>query len=176
MLKENVVPIPSRQNLYSGFFQIAYVTNSTEEAIETYRLNYGVERFLTVPLTFTVNTPGGLKTANIKASFAYVGETQIELIEPVGGNLTLYSEALPAGNALALRLHHIACRLPTREQWDKFRSDLDTTLHPIVIESTLPQPETKYLYTDERARLGHYCEYMWLDASASAMFDAVPRN
>ncbi|MDB5985884.1 MAG: hypothetical protein JWR16_937 [Nevskia sp.] len=33
-----------------------------------------------------------------------------------------------------------------------------------------------YLYTDERDRLGHYLEYMWLDADASALFDDVPQN
>jgi hypothetical protein len=40
----------------------------------------------------------------------------------------------------------------------------------------LAEHESHFLYLDEHARLGHHLEYMWLDASASAFFDTIPRN
>jgi hypothetical protein len=166
-------------NLYDGFFQLAYVTTDLEQAIATYREHYGVERFLRVPMSFEASTPDGVKSARLSAAFAYVGATQIELIEPIEGSLTLYADALPSGGeepAFALRLHHVGCWLRDRARWDAFRAGLDSSKHRIALESMLGEHESQYLYLDERARLGHYCEYMWLDAPASAFFASIPRN
>jgi Glyoxalase/Bleomycin resistance protein/Dioxygenase superfamily len=166
-------PLP---NLYAGAFQLAYVTTDLEQAIATYREHYGVTSFVSIQSSLEVSTPEGVKSAQLDMAFGYIGEIQIELIQPIEGNLTLYADELPDGPAFALRFHHVGCRLRERAQWDAFRAGLDPGKHRIAFESMAPAPQSRFLYLDERARLGHYLEYMWLDAQASEFFDAIPRN
>jgi hypothetical protein len=168
------MPLPP--NLYKGAFQLAYVTTNLEQAIATYREHYGVERFASILSNLEVSTPEGVKSARLSMAFGYIGETQIELIQPLEGSLTLYADALPGGPAFALRFHHVGCRLQDRAQWDAFRAGLDPGKHRIALESMQTGQQSHFLYLDERARLGHYLEYMWLDAASSAFFDAIPRN
>jgi hypothetical protein len=163
-------------NLFNGAFQLAYVTTDLEQAIATYRERYGVERFATVPSSLEVSTPDGVRSARLLMAFGYINEIQIELIQPIEGTLTLYADALPDGPAFALRFHHVGCRLPDRTQWDAFRAGLDPGRHRIALESMQAGQQSHFLYLDERARLGHYLEYMWLDAASSAFFDSIPRN
>jgi hypothetical protein len=170
------MPLTLAPNLYNGAFQLAYVTNDLEQAIATYREQYAIASFVSIQSTLEVDTPAGVKSARLSVAFGYSGEIQIELIQPIEGNLTLYADALPSGPAFALRFHHVGCRLRDRAQWDAFRAGLDPCRHRIALESRLAEHESHYLYLDEHARLGHYLEYMWLDAAASAFFDAIPRN
>jgi hypothetical protein len=170
------MPLTPPPNLYNGAFQLAYVTTDLEQAIATYREQYGVARFVSIQSSLEASTPEGVKSARLSVAFGHIGETQIELIQPIEGNLTLYADALPSGPAFALRFHHVGCRLRDRAQWDAFRAGLDPRKHRIALESRLAEHESHYLYLDEHARLGHYLEYMWLDASASAFFDTIPRN
>jgi hypothetical protein len=101
---------------------------------------------------------------------------KIELIQPVEGTLRIYADVLPQGSQFALRFHHVGCRFQHRAEWDAFRSSLDPDRHRIAFESMAPDELSHFLYLDERERLGHYLEYMWLDAAASQFMQSVPAN
>lgn len=109
----------------------------------------------------------------MKLAFATVGDHQIELIEPVDDPVGRYTEILPV-SGFGQRFHHLGCRFESREEWDEFRSSLDTGKHPIAFENV--GGESRYLYLDERNNLGHYLEYMWLTEQNAAMFAAIPKN
>jgi hypothetical protein len=159
--------------LLNGFFQVAYVTTDLEQAMDLYRREFGIREFLATPeWTVNVVTPRGPQIAKLRIAFVYVGDTQIELIQPTGGDCPIYAEPLPSVG-FALQFHHLGHRFyGDREVWQRFRESLDTQRHPIAIEGT----STCFLYTDERSRLGHYMEYMWLDAEGDAMFASIPRQ
>jgi hypothetical protein len=159
--------------LLNGFFQLAYVTTDLEQAMDLYRRQFGIRQFLAPPeWTVVVKTPRGVETAKLRFAFVYVGDTQIELIQPTGGDCPVYAEPLPSAG-FALRFHHLGYRVQGGpEAWTRFRENLDTTRHPIAIEGTT----TPFLYTDERSRLGHYLEYIRFDEQVTAVFDSVPRQ
>ncbi|MDB5970639.1 MAG: hypothetical protein JWQ90_3089 [Hydrocarboniphaga sp.] len=161
--------------MFKDFFQVAYVTTDLTAAIDLFARDYGVGQWLRLPpSTIELATPRGPESAHIEYALAQIGGRQLELIQPNGGSSTLYSEGLPA-SGFGLRFHHLGCWLRgERKEWEDFRSTLDTARHPIAMEGGFGA--SAYLYTDQRDRLGHYLEYMWLDADASEMFMSAPQN
>lgn len=161
---------------YTGFFQFGYVTNDIEQAMDNMKQFYGVKNFLNAGLMKSkVTLADGRKVVNeLLLSFAYVGQQQVELIQPINDPSGLYSGALTRKEGFETVLHHLASRFYEKEQWNVFRSQLDLNEHTLAFESD--GGSFNYLYTDERARLGHFLEYMWLDEEGAAMFDAIPQN
>ena len=54
------------------------------------------------------------------------------------------------------------------------RASLDEAKHPIVIGGSLPDV-VEFFYTDERSRLGHYLEHVWLSpATLEMMAQQIP--
>jgi hypothetical protein len=167
----------ARPKLFDGFFQLAYVTTDLEQAMATFKEHYGVERYLTIPMDTTVDTPAGPRATRLRISFAYAGDTQIELIQPLEGNtVELYWDGLPRDSAtFALRFHHMAFMLPSRAAWDAFRASLAATPERIAFESPFDAQASQYLYLDAKQRLGHYTEYMWLNNEGAGLFASIPR-
>jgi hypothetical protein len=159
--------------LLSDFFQIAYVTNDLEQAMDLYRREFGIRKFFIMPeLAVVVSTPRGVETAKLRFAFVYVGDMQIELIQPTGGDCPIYAEPLPSTD-FAIKFHHLGHAVHGGpEDWRHFREALDTHRHPIAIEGTT----TSFLYIDERSRLGHYLEYIWFDEHVKTLFGTIPRQ
>ena len=166
---------PLYKHYFQGLFQMGYVTNDIEQAIERFSSQYGVNRFLTLPEPISGDVySGGKPVTNVlRLAFANVNNNQIELIQPIDDGSRRYSEVL-TGAGFELVFHHVACRLYSEGEWQSFRRSLDETRHPIAIENI--SGPTSYVYLDERKTLGHYVEYMWLDPEGEAMFAAIPDN
>lgn len=143
------------------FQQVAYVTNDLDSAMERFRQEYGVPGFYSFSTADpAMAAPGG---AELRVALAQVNGVEIELIEPTGQNATLYSEILPGGDTLAVRFHHTAIKVEgdSIADWNRHLASLDTTLHPVVVQGQLGDV-MRYIYTDERAVLGHYVEHVWM--------------
>jgi hypothetical protein len=160
--------------LFANFFQIAYVTTDMDRALQIFRDRYGVRKFFTSHADQQLTCPGGLRRAVFDAAMAWVGDTQIEVIQPTGGDCTLYSEPLPAGR-FALQPHHYGYMVEggTPADWQRFRAGLGAE-HPIAAEASMEAGS--WAYVDERATLGHYNEYMCLGSDGRAFMAQVPRN
>ncbi|GAA0886548.1 hypothetical protein GCM10009120_51470 [Sphingobacterium siyangense subsp. cladoniae] len=163
-------------NIYTHFFQVAYITTDLQHSIEIFKELYAIEKFLVMPEPIKKEVVRGsmLVTYEVKLAFANIGDTQIELIEPIQDGTGCYSSLLPSSGFCQV-FHHIGCRFNERKEWDDFRNLLDTDKHPIAFEST--EGGNPFLYLDERKNLGHYVEYMWLDPEQSAsLWNAIPQN
>ncbi|MFT4154777.1 VOC family protein [Parafilimonas sp.] len=169
-----MIQVEDTLNYYRHFFQVAYVTTDITQSIKLFGELYGISKFLVFdqPSVMDIADTGRYIKCKIKLAFATVGMHQLELIEPINDPMGRYTESLPA-SGFGQRFHHLGCRFTTCEEWDTFRSSLDTGKHPIAFENT--GGESRYLYLDERPHLGHYLEYMWAEQNA-AMFDAIPKN
>ncbi|HEV7444213.1 MAG TPA: VOC family protein [Steroidobacteraceae bacterium] len=158
------------------FFQHAYVTNDMARAKRQFADRWGVHSFLEFESALELGTPRGIESARMKIALAFVGNLQIELIEPVGGPAArIYQQALPASGYKVV-WHHFAYRLPGgADAWQQFRSSIGTADYPIAIEGHIHNDygDVRFAYLDTYAELGHYSEYVW----ASYDIDApVPRN
>ena len=136
-------------------YQNAYVTRDIDKWIKEFGIKAKVDRHLAFEGTTTVNTVNGTVTQTSKLAFLWVGDMQYELIQPVAGDVELYADELPAGDAL--KFHHICMRIP---DWDDFRARVDRQPFPVVLEGGTEH--LRFLYLDARPFLGHYLEYTWM--------------
>lgn len=143
----------------SRYTQVAYVTNDIERAIAMFKSDYDVPSFLLMP-TFDLE---GTKPDDPKMRMALcnVNGVEVELIEPLSDPKGFYADVLPK-DEFAVRPHHIAFYIQgPKSNWDQYLASLDTTKHPIAFQGGLGQ-DLRFIYTDERSRLGHYVEHIWL--------------
>ena len=98
---------------------------------------------------------------------------EIELIEPIGDTAPLFTAVLPSGPDLAIRFHHVALRIEgSLADWEAHAASIDHALHPKVFEGGLGD-DLRFFYTDERPRLGHYVEHVWMSPGLYAQVTAA---
>ena len=154
--------------------QLAYVTNDLDRAMAALKDAYGVPGFFEMSTLQPGEDAKGRPV--LKFALAVVGGVEIELIEPVGDTAPVFSDFLPAGEDLAIRFHHIATRIDgPLAHWEAHVASLDLARHPVVFEGGVGDM-LRYIYTDERATLGHYVEHVWMSAELLLqMRGLVPR-
>jgi len=155
----------------AGLYQLAYVTNDFERALEQCGAIHGVHEFRKLS-QINVNLGAGL-TALCNIALAWVGPTQLEVIQALEGEVALYAEGLPS-SGFGLKLHHLARLHATREdveaQVEKYRSE--GRAMPIDAE----EPGWgRYCYADFRRELGHYIEHAWFTPRALEWQAGLPR-
>lgn len=150
-------PHPEERNMLEGYhYQNAYVTRDIEQGIAKLQQFSKVDRVIQFEATTDVTTPTGRGTQTSKLAFIWIGDLQYELIQPLGGDVSLYSDALPTGDGL--QFHHICMRIP---EWDEFRQRVAAQPFPVVLEGG--SDALRFLYLDTRPLLGHYVEYCWMN-------------
>jgi hypothetical protein len=138
-------------------YQNAYVTRNIEKAIEAFKARADIRKLIQYEGTTQVMTPAGPATQSSKLAFIWVDDLQYELIEPIGGTVTLYRDALPADDAPVF--HHICMRV---DDWKSFRARVDQQSLPVVLEGG--NDALRFLYLDARSFLGHYLEYTCMNS------------
>lgn len=134
-------------------YQNAYVTADTNAAIAALT-PLGLE-FFSFENEMEITTTKGTALGKTKLSFAWGGGIQYELIEPISGNVDLYSEGIAPGRPLSF--HHIAMQV---EDWDALVADVKQRNAKIALQGQSGDA-LKFLYVDARDTLGHYLEYVW---------------
>lgn len=154
------------------FLQHGYVTSNLDEAMlhfaELGVLNFSVRRNMESQL------PGG-KRAIVSVAIAWCGPLQIELVEPVSGDDSVFRDLLPA-EGFALRLHHHGFLAPDPETFEALRAGFMAEGMPLVLDGANETTGTRYFYADARAKVGHYLEYILLTEESARGYAQMPRN
>lgn len=157
---------------FSGFLQVAYVTTDLDQAIAHFAEHHGVSRW--TPLhDLSIEIRAG-EQARLNVALAFVGPTQLELIQPIGGADAIYREPLPA-QGFALKFHHVAQLLDTEEAFELRREELRAQGHVFRVDGQSPGA-TRYFYTDYRDTLGHYVETCWYTPAGRGFMAQIARN
>jgi len=164
------------KTMYPGCYQTAYVTNDCDQAMGHLGETYAIKYWYSNPNFVCEIRP--TKTMTIRLALAFVGDTQIEIIEPVAGAVAFYRDALGDGPQFQVRFHHVCVAYDTAEQYEtkvaKLRREgLDM---PVDITREMRGPLGLACYVDLRHKCGHFIEHVWLSEIASAMMGSVPRN
>ncbi len=157
-----------------GFFQVAYVTSDLDRACGELGALYGASRFQ-VNRGAEIETGSGLARADF--ALAFVGEQQIEIIQPSGGADSTYRDALPRGT-YATRLHHFGQLITEASHWDTVQAAVLSSGLATPVRGTFCYegvPLMHYLYADARQQLGHYLEFMYRTEAGRDIFAQVPR-
>ncbi|HEY3694435.1 hypothetical protein [Phenylobacterium sp.] len=158
---------------FGGFFQNAYVTTDLDQALEVFRTVYGVPSFLVHEVDHGVSHRGRPGRMKLRLALANLDGVQIEVIEAAEGCVGLYREGLPA-EGFGLAHHHVAMRIGgTLQDWRLWRSRMAAGDRGIVLEGEFGEA-ARFAYLDDRRRLGHYTEYLWMLDGGKAMDAAIP--
>lgn len=139
---------------YGHHFQNAYVTRDLDRGIAQIGALGAIDHEVRFRAEMQVETPEGPKTLALAVALLWVGRLQYEIIQPLGGEIDIFSAALPEGEEL--RFHHICHRVL---DWQAFQNRLAQQALPIVMQGETPK--AKFLYLDARESLGHFIEYYW---------------
>ncbi len=145
--------------IFHQHFQNAYVTRNLDKAMELMKSHYGIERFLCMDPDMKVMTPEGPRHSICRAALGWADDKMlIELIQPVGGSVDIYSEFLPEDDSPVF--HHAAMRV---DDWDKIHAAIESRGWRIAVEHHMPEG-LNFMYVDVRDSIGHYLEYVWATA------------
>jgi len=138
-------------------YQNAYVTRNIDQAVAQFKERADIRLLLETEISVTLWTPHGEGIGTQKLAFLWIGDMQIELIQPGQGDvLALYRDALPADDRL--RFHHVCHRI---DDWDAFLAQVVRQRFPVALKGGTPGM-LQFLYLDTRKWLGHYTEYVWM--------------
>jgi hypothetical protein len=141
-------------------YQNAYVTRDIDKAVARVTARADVRSVVQFEAATEVLTAAGRRPHKIKLAFAWIGDLQYELIEPVAEAVPMFVPMLPDDDSL--RFHHSCARVP---DWADFRRRVDEQPYPVVMEGA-GGDDLRFLFLDTRDLLGHYLEYTWMtDAS-----------
>lgn len=160
---------------FSGFNQIAYVTNDRAHAAKVFRDIYGIPSFYLMETDYPAWVEGLEGRMKLNLAFANVDGVQIELIEPLEDLGNLYGRVLTAGQDFTMSFHHV-CQVVhgTLSEWDTHRKELDAAGRIITYHGDVGD-NGRFVYTDDRALLGHYVEHIWFSPeTARHMAESVP--
>lgn len=157
---------------FAGFLQIAYVTTDLTQALEIFRRDHGMAHWAELRDLPVETQPGRHSRLNI--GLAFVGDVQIELIEPLGGDDAVYRAPLPA-SGFALKHHHFAQLFETEAEFEAQREAAKRRGEALALDGQSPG-HARYFYTDHRATLGHYIEHIWYTPQGRAGMAQLPRN
>ena len=144
---------------FGAFFQTAYVTRSLDHAVATVTARHGIrDRVNFSPEMEVYTATDGVGPCHVKVALGWAGAMQVELIEPVSGNVRHYLEVLPAEPAdLSPRFHHVCMRV---RDWDAARAKVAAHGWTVAYEGGVPG--CRFVYIDARDSIGHYVEYLWM--------------
>lgn len=143
---------------YKGFLQIAYVTTDFDRALAEFASQYGVPKWLQLR-NLEIET-GKDRSCHAHVALTYVGDTQLEVIQPLGGDDTVYRHGLPE-QGYALRLNHLAQLVETEAELETIHAEVVAKGIAVSMHGTGGGGTARYFYTDHRASLGHYLEHVW---------------
>lgn len=138
--------------LLQGHYQNAYVTRDIERSLVELRAVNELQNVVQFEMPLELKTPAASGQALMKIALAWIGNLQVELIEPVSGLVDIYRDALPASG---MRFHHIGMR---SLDWDATLAHIHQLGLPIVLQGEMPG--VRFMYADARQTLGHYLEYV----------------
>jgi hypothetical protein len=156
--------------LHPGLFQVCYVTRDLDRGVEQLTALHGVERFR---IKRDVQALPGMPAMVVHQAHVFLGDLQVELIQPAGGADAVYRDFCPADGSI--RHHHFGLWMDDRAEYDALRGLCAARGVPIAFEIEVPGLGGA-IYADLRRSLGHYMEYVHLAPQAKAAYYAdVPR-
>ena len=158
-------------DLFANIWQVAYVTDDLDRAMETAKQRFGVEQMIEVPTGGEFYAGDELVEWNTRIAMGARGGLIFELIQPVSGEVDFYRRFLPKDGGLGF--HHFAAFVADGdEQWDSLKAVL--ARQGLRIDYTLIIPgRVRAGYVDTSADLGHYLEVCQLKPDDIATFSGL---
>ena len=164
------------QSHFPGFYQVAYVSNDLDAAVDQASRTYGITEWFRMS-GFAIPMASG-NDGLIDVAVANLGDTQFELIAPAGGDDGIYRDCLRADGRFQVVFHHLCQAFDTEDDFRANRAVLQNRGIALPIDNTDLPPNGTVLvcYADVRDTFGHYLEYVWYTDAGRQWLDGIPRN
>ena len=156
--------------------QIAWVTrdlDATEKALTTM---LGAKKWVRIPdVHFAPDTctfRGSPADFTAHISFSYAGDTQLELIAPVSGGESVYTEFFDAAGP---GLHHVCIEAPDAAAFDAALLDAERNGTPVVQQGIMPGG-MKFAYLSAPDAGAPYIEIAVIPDEIKSFFDYVKQE
>jgi hypothetical protein len=91
-----------------GFYKLGYVTTDRDAAVKVLGDEYGFEQFVPFEPTLPVSTDDGRTgPASLRCAFSAGRDLVIEVMEPLGGLVGIFREALEGAAGFRIAFHHV---------------------------------------------------------------------
>jgi hypothetical protein len=155
---------------FPGLYQVAYVTNQIFAAQRLFGETYGLASFMQMHDIHYPTRDG--RQAHCHVSLAYLGALEIELIQPLDGDVQHYLDYLPAQPKI-VQFHHTCQLFDSEEAYEAKLAQYRATGREFPIDAATPG--NRYFYCDFTADLGHYVEGLYLDETRRDWLNEIPR-
>lgn len=156
----------THENLPGRLFQMGIVVPDMEAALAHMQGPMGTGRFMTLPADPKAGWfRGETEDMSYKLAFGYMGEMQVELIQPVSGRSTYaeYLDRVPGGG-----VHHLGFQVT-----DFAAAGADMTARGYRAVQTGSFGETRFTYYESDSDPGLLVEILYLDDAVQAMFASI---
>ncbi|EEA02632.1 hypothetical protein BH160DRAFT_2082 [Burkholderia sp. H160] len=112
---------------------------------------------------FDANVGSEHSLMKLRIALANVDGVEFELIEPIAGIDSIYRDVLPKDGSYANVFHHVCVKVNgTLNDWDWHIAALHPE-RPVYYRDDVGSG-ARFVYTGERAFLGHYIEHVWFSS------------
>ena len=142
---------------FLNHYQNAYVTHDIDKAIALMEQRFGVSGLAPIEVELDLITPRGPDKLAMKLALTWVGNLNVELIQPISGLIGHYVDSLPQDKEDSSPcFNHIAMR---RDDIGAMRQEINSIGLPVLFEGSFDG--LTYIYVDARPEIGHLLEYVW---------------
>jgi hypothetical protein len=166
MILEQKTELKGTTLLSKQHFQVAYVTNDLDRALDVFSEIYKIKDF---------HVTRGTEIAGVDKfdfALAWAGDTMLEIIEGKENKESLYQRSLPK-DEFAISFHHLGYFVQNMQEWGEMLDTIKATDRKIALSGSVP--DLHFLYI-EAPELGHYLEYVLPGPTWIEFFDSLPRN
>jgi hypothetical protein len=167
-------PINALGDLLSNIWQICYVTPDLDAGMAELRDRYGIESTEVPTDTATFLVGDEPAEWDVRVSMGARRGPIVELIEPIGGEVDFYRQALPADGLLGF--HHLATYVPLGDEAWASISDLLAGAGLRFEYTVLIPDRVRAGYVDGTGLLGHYLEVCQLQPADTELFTSLIRD
>jgi hypothetical protein len=161
----------SFSDLFRNVMQLAYVTEDLATAVDYFEKTLGTVKART---TYK-SSMGGVVVVDgataqewvIDVAMVNAGATNFELIQPISGSVELYRAAIRPG--VPASFHHVGYRIPDFDE----ATEIITASGKTWSQYGQLAGALRFGYVDMTAELGHYVEFMDLDAGGEQLFASL---
>lgn len=157
---------------FDQFFQMAYVARDMDAALAVFGSRFGVRHFHRTQ-DLTVQLDNGA-SAQFHLALAYVGLMQLEIIQPLAGEVDVFRRSLgPDGSSMAI--HHVCYDVDSDQDLEDVLAGHRQTGLDVLFEGRRAG-RSRFAFVDTRAQFGYMLEYVSVTPEGRKARESIPRN
>lgn len=157
---------PAKGLLHNDHFQLGYVTNDIERAVEVFRTRFGVTAFRA--------NDNDIPDGKVGVRSAWVGGMMYELCYGSGPGMEIYTDWAPSEGEFVLRLHHFGYLVEDDDAWDRLEEEIANGGWTVRSRSDIPG-FFRGCYV-EAPELGHFLEFVLPREGLLERLNATPAS